>query len=519
MQSSGVPAKFAIPFAKNAGPSYIRQVPQASQIGVHDGWASLNDGFVPLNFQPVGSGGIPPDGRDVNGIFNQITQWSQWQAAGGPVAWDSAFSTAIGGYPKGAVVASAVAFGICFLSLVDNNTTNPDTGGAGWKAFSPFGGAADYYVDSGAANALVITPQPPVTAYGDGLTFNIDPAHANTGATTLAVSGLAAKPVVHADGSALQSGEVQAGQVMRVVYQSGVFQWQNAPYAVTKGPNDNSTSPASTAYADRAASTAAAALDTFGGYIFGLQLAPSIANPTTAITVSVGAGRDSTNSKTIKLTAPMTKSLTAAWAAGDGSGGRLEATAPAAGQTWFVHVLENSTTGQVDWGYSQSPHNPPLPTGYDVFRRLGAVVLDAAAATIRPFIQTGDYFEYTPRSADYANTSQSNTAPVYRPVSVPYGIRVLADFYFQSVGSTDTVYLSGVYDPAAGTPSFGAPTQFAQARRTGFQTASGYVSYITTMVRQWTDTTAHVYTATTDTSELMALGVMGWFDFRDRLYP
>ncbi len=84
MKLSDIPAnKFPIPFANAAGPSYITTIPEASQIGITAGAASLTDGFVPLNFQPVGSGGVPPRGVDFNGLLKQITQWSQWQNAGG----------------------------------------------------------------------------------------------------------------------------------------------------------------------------------------------------------------------------------------------------------------------------------------------------------------------------------------------------------------------------------------------------------------------------------------------------
>lgn len=131
MQISNVPSRFAIPFANSAGSGYIRPIPQASQIGLTNGAASLTDGFPPLTFLPVGAGGVPPFGQDFNGILYQITQWSQWQAAGNPVPYDSGFSASIGGYPTGALITGSTP-GQVWLSLVDNNTSNPNSGGAGW---------------------------------------------------------------------------------------------------------------------------------------------------------------------------------------------------------------------------------------------------------------------------------------------------------------------------------------------------------------------------------------------------
>jgi hypothetical protein len=132
MQASDIPAKFNVPFANAAGGGYVRAIPAASQIGIVDGAASLADGFPPDTFTAVAAGGVPPFGQDFNGILKQITAWSRWMSAGGRVAWDSAFSAAVGGYPQGAIVGSPVTLGLCWLSMTDNNVTNPDTGGAGW---------------------------------------------------------------------------------------------------------------------------------------------------------------------------------------------------------------------------------------------------------------------------------------------------------------------------------------------------------------------------------------------------
>lgn len=132
MQLSQIPAKFAIPFANSAGGSFIRAIPQASQIGVNPGFASLTDGFPPLNFTPIASGGFPPFGQDMNGLMNQTTAWSRWQSAGGPVFYDATFQAACGGYPQYAVVRSLVNPNIFWESSVDNNLTNPDAGGANW---------------------------------------------------------------------------------------------------------------------------------------------------------------------------------------------------------------------------------------------------------------------------------------------------------------------------------------------------------------------------------------------------
>ncbi|MFP3652307.1 MULTISPECIES: phage tail protein [Burkholderia] len=132
MQSSQSPTLVPLAFAANGTKNTI---PEASQIGVTPGAASLNDGFPPLTFTPIAAGGVPPAGGDFNGILNLITQSIRWQHAGGHYGYNSAFAndTNVGGYPRGALVLRSDQSGL-WLNQTDNNATNPDTGGAGWVA-------------------------------------------------------------------------------------------------------------------------------------------------------------------------------------------------------------------------------------------------------------------------------------------------------------------------------------------------------------------------------------------------
>lgn len=128
MQAAEIPDKFPVAFASSAESGDIRPIPETTADPTA---ASLVGGFPPDTFTAIGAGGSPPDGRDFNGLLLQITQWNQWQQAGAPVGYDSTFSTSIGGYPKGAVLSSAT-FGQFWLSTIDDNATDPDSGGAGW---------------------------------------------------------------------------------------------------------------------------------------------------------------------------------------------------------------------------------------------------------------------------------------------------------------------------------------------------------------------------------------------------
>ena len=142
MQSSNIPSKIPLPFAYAAGGSYVNPIPTASQIGVVNGRASLHDGFPPLTFTPIGAGGVPPFGSDMNGILNEITAIQQWQEAGGFFPFDATFASAIGGYPKGAIIQSSLLsspYPGLWMSIIENNSNAPDSGGAGWVPLAWYG--------------------------------------------------------------------------------------------------------------------------------------------------------------------------------------------------------------------------------------------------------------------------------------------------------------------------------------------------------------------------------------------
>lgn len=259
------------------------------------------------------------------------------------------------------------------------------------------------------------------------------------------------------------------------------------------------------------------------GSIFGLTLANNGANPTTRIDFAAGFCRDSLNGVGIVLAAGLTKRLDAAWVAGGGNGGR-DTGALANGQTWHCYVIYNPATLAVDGLFSQSATAPTLPAGFTKFRRLGAVVLDAAATTIRKFRQTGDYFEYETRSTDYAAQANGGGVATLRSVAVPVGIKVRGRFYFQSTGTANTTaYLSGIYDPDFGVPpAFGGAAQRAAIRRVAaYQQASAIdLSYGTVdNYPCFTDTTGKVYTFSSDNAgDVIALGVVGWEDTRGKFF-
>lgn len=132
MKITDKPRQIAVPFAsstvdKNAIPT------KATQETKEKGNASYDIGFPPLNMTAISAGGIPPHGKDFNGLLYDITNALRYSQAGGLYTFDSAFAQAIGGYAKGATVLSDDGSKI-WWSTVDANTTDPDGAkSAGWK--------------------------------------------------------------------------------------------------------------------------------------------------------------------------------------------------------------------------------------------------------------------------------------------------------------------------------------------------------------------------------------------------
>ena len=182
MQLSQIPSQIVKAWATGDS-SKTNPIPVSSQIGITPGAASLTDGFPPLCATPIASGGIPPAKADMNGILYQMSAVDVWMCAGGGFPYNSAFQTAIGGYPKGARVLMAGGNGY-WVSTVDSNMTDPDTGGAGWST-----------VDTNGITALTGD----VTAAGPG-----------SAVATLAASGVAAGSYTGANITVDAKGRVTA---------------------------------------------------------------------------------------------------------------------------------------------------------------------------------------------------------------------------------------------------------------------------------------------------------------------
>lgn len=127
MNRADEPLKQPVPFGVNGPRENILPTTPAG-----DNAASYNSGFPPITMILKAAGGLPPKGQDMNQILYELSSLSRWNSAGALNSYDSAFSTSIGGYPKGAVLINS-SFNGSWLNTAEGNTVSPESSPtSGW---------------------------------------------------------------------------------------------------------------------------------------------------------------------------------------------------------------------------------------------------------------------------------------------------------------------------------------------------------------------------------------------------
>lgn len=165
--SLSVPSKISTPFADNGIKNTIGEHPV---LGQATNKATYEIGFPSVTMTPKSAGGLPPFGRDMNGILYNVTTEIQYRQAGGRYPYDSSFASAIGGYNKGAVVQRADLLG-SWVSQVNNNATSPENSSTDWQPE----GASIYSFAVSNANVTLTNAQAahPVLVVTGTLTANV----------------------------------------------------------------------------------------------------------------------------------------------------------------------------------------------------------------------------------------------------------------------------------------------------------------------------------------------------------
>lgn len=139
MNSSDTPSRITKAFGVNGLRNAIAT--DSSTATDSNGVATFDKGFPEVTMQPLSAGGIPPSGKDFNGVFYSTTLQQQWYNAGMTYPFSADFATAVSGYPKGAIVPSSTLTGQ-WLNLNESNGTSPEssTGAStGWVPINNYG--------------------------------------------------------------------------------------------------------------------------------------------------------------------------------------------------------------------------------------------------------------------------------------------------------------------------------------------------------------------------------------------
>lgn len=190
-------------------------------------------------------------------------------------------------------------------------------------------------------------------------------------------------------------------------------------------------------------------------YINGLNL--SFVSGGTTITVAAGQARDSTNVNDIVLSEAVTINARAASAVN-----RLDIGTLAPNTLYYVYVIgDSSFTNSSGAVISLSSTQPVLPSGYNMYRRIGVVLTNATAAPntlILQFQQVGNGKSRTMwYDTSYATDITSGSNATFTAVNITASVPALAT----------EVIIKGVFTPTAADDTL-------ELRPTGSAAASGY---------------------------------------------
>src|SRR6266403_1016674 len=202
-------------------PVLIDGVSTPISLGPNSGIVAAFDGANWFTERGAGSGG----GGAVSSVFGRT----------------GAVVAVSGDYTQTQVAAGAIANGSTATTQAanDNSTKVATTAYVDGAGFATKVGVQNesytYATDTGAANAYAIAPSPAIAAYATGQRFQYKAVNANTTASTLAVSGLAAK-AIQKNGVALVANDILANEIVDVIYDGTQFQMIN-PSGITEYTN------------------------------------------------------------------------------------------------------------------------------------------------------------------------------------------------------------------------------------------------------------------------------------------
>jgi len=181
------------------------------------------------------------------------------------VGWNTAFETVFSVTGKsGSTAADYALTGVVRLrgyvgNLAENSTVNCLNNEEFFNQYSGAIVTAEglkpliYAADAGSTDSYAIVLSPPPTSYAliTGVSINFKANTLNTGAATLNLNSLGAKTILKMNDQALATGDIEAGQIVTVVYDGTNFQMVStsavsATTGVSVADEDNAGSSSTT---------------------------------------------------------------------------------------------------------------------------------------------------------------------------------------------------------------------------------------------------------------------------------
>ncbi len=257
--AGGTPATFdAIVVAGNAGETVSAGQLLYFDTGTNNEWMKC-DADTAATVDNVILGIAQGAGTDGNAITSGVLLWGLDENQSGMTAGDPQFaSNTAGGISSSAgtvevqVGAAKSATQLYFAPRYNQQLTEDQQDALAGSSGTPSGTnkfvtqadalrAPVYGASASGNDTYVITPTVAVAAYVDGQIFTVTPDAANTGAATLAVSGLSAISILRGDGTALVNNDLLASKPFTVRYVGGSFYLLSTPSVLTAGPTSDAT--------------------------------------------------------------------------------------------------------------------------------------------------------------------------------------------------------------------------------------------------------------------------------------
>lgn len=234
------------------------------------------------------------------------------------------------------------------VECIYNTSLNAAAGG--WEITSQHGHTEDHYqsaVTTG-TNDYVATFSPTVRELVDGLKVRFKVPNTSTGACTFAPDSLAAKAIKKNHTVACESGDLVAGEIREMTYDSTTDAWLLAPLV------------------DRDAAVVASSR--------GLLIVNNTGSPATSIDIDADeivlkAAAKSMVASTVNLTVAITS---------NGANG-LDTGAEGSSTWYYLWVIHDPATGTTAGLLSTSATSPTMPAGYTFKALVGAVYNDSGS--------------------------------------------------------------------------------------------------------------------------------------------